>query len=140
MEQILLAYGLSKETVTAIMMFYKNMKVKVRSPDGDTNLFDIVAGVLQGNTLAPYLPRLRTLNVDRSNERRKQMIPSTNYYRRRLHRLHSASCKYNYQSRIPAAQSGANSRWYLPPSDWLVGFYGISTFVGYLTPNLFLWK
>ena len=23
---------------------------------------------------------------------------------------------------------------------WLFGFYGISTFVGYLTPNKFLWK
>ena len=23
---------------------------------------------------------------------------------------------------------------------WLGGFYGISTFVGYLTPNPFLWK
>ena len=31
------------------------MKVKVRSPDGDTDYFDIVAGVLQGDTLAPYL-------------------------------------------------------------------------------------
>ena len=30
MEQILLAYGLPKETVTAIMMLYKNTKVKVR--------------------------------------------------------------------------------------------------------------
>ena len=28
---------------------------KVRSPDGDTDYFDIVAGVLQGNTLALYL-------------------------------------------------------------------------------------
>ena len=37
------------------MMLYKNMKVKVRSPDGDTDYFDIVAGVLQGDTLAPYL-------------------------------------------------------------------------------------
>ena len=37
------------------MMLYKNMKVKVRSPDGGTNYFDIVAGVLQRNTLAPYL-------------------------------------------------------------------------------------
>ena len=27
----------------------------VRSPDGDTEYFDIVAGVLQGDTLAPYL-------------------------------------------------------------------------------------
>ena len=37
------------------MMLYRNTKVKVRSPDGDTDYFDIVAGVLQGETLAPYL-------------------------------------------------------------------------------------
>ena len=55
MEQILLAYGIPKETVAAIMILYRNTKVKVRSPDGDTDYFDIVAGVLQGNTLAPYL-------------------------------------------------------------------------------------
>ena len=55
MEQILLAYCLPKETVAAIMMLYKNIKVKVHSPDGDTDYFDIVAGVLQGDTLAPYL-------------------------------------------------------------------------------------
>ena len=29
--------------------------MKVRSPDGDTEYFDIVAGVQQGDTLAPYL-------------------------------------------------------------------------------------
>ena len=55
MGQILLAYGLSKETVTAIMMLYKNMKVKVRSLDGGTDYVDIVAGVLQGDPLALYL-------------------------------------------------------------------------------------
>ena len=37
------------------MILYKNTKVKVRSPDGDTEYFDIVAGVLQGDMLAPYL-------------------------------------------------------------------------------------
>ena len=37
------------------MMLYRNAKVKVRSLDGDTDYFDIVAGVLQGDTLAPYL-------------------------------------------------------------------------------------
>ena len=36
-------------------MLYRNTKVKVSSPDGDTDYFDIVAGVLQGDTLAPYL-------------------------------------------------------------------------------------
>ena len=55
MEQILLAYGIPKETVAAIMIPYRNTKVKVRSPHGDTDHFDIVAGVLQGDTIAPYL-------------------------------------------------------------------------------------
>ena len=54
-EQILLAYGLPKETVAAITILYRNTKVKVHSPEGDSEYFDIVAGVLQGNTLAPYL-------------------------------------------------------------------------------------
>ena len=55
MGQILLAYGLPKETVAAIMMLYRNTKVKVHSLDGETDYFDIVAGVLLGDTLAPYL-------------------------------------------------------------------------------------
>ena len=55
MEQILLAYGIPKETVAAIMILYWNTKGNVRSPDGDTDYFNIVAGVLQGDILAPYL-------------------------------------------------------------------------------------
>ena len=55
MEQILLAYGLPKETVVAITILYRNTKVKVRSPEGDAEYFNIVAGVLQGDTLALYL-------------------------------------------------------------------------------------
>ena len=46
MEQVLLAYSLHKEIVSAIMMLYRNTKVKARSPDGDTYYFDIVLGVL----------------------------------------------------------------------------------------------
>ena len=52
MEQILLAFGLSKETGTAKMTLYKNTKVKVHSPDGDTDFVDNVGGVLQEDTLA----------------------------------------------------------------------------------------
>ena len=55
MEQILLTYGIPKETVAAITILYRNTKVKVRSPDGDTEYFDIVTEVLQWDTLAPYL-------------------------------------------------------------------------------------
>ena len=55
MEQIPLAYGMPKETVTTIRIFYRNDNVKVLSLDGDREYFDIVAGVPQGDTLAPYL-------------------------------------------------------------------------------------
>ena len=37
------------------MMLCRKTNVKVRYPDEDTDYFDIVAGVLQGDTLAPYL-------------------------------------------------------------------------------------
>ena len=36
-------------------MQYKNTKVKVCSFNGDTDYFDIVASVLQGDKLVPYL-------------------------------------------------------------------------------------
>ena len=45
---ILLADSLPKETLAAITILYRNTKVKIHSPDGDTKYFDIVAGV-------PYL-------------------------------------------------------------------------------------
>ena len=37
------------------MILYRKTKVKVRSPDGDTEYLNIVAGVLQADTLAPFL-------------------------------------------------------------------------------------
>ena len=51
---MLLAYNLSKETVTTIMMLYKNIKAMIHSPDGNTN-FKIIVRVLQRDTLASYL-------------------------------------------------------------------------------------
>ena len=50
MEKILLAYGIPKEIVTAIMILYKNTKSIVRSPDGDTEFFDVLVGLLQSDT------------------------------------------------------------------------------------------
>ena len=53
------------------MMLYKNMKAMVHSPDSNTNFFNIVTGILQGDTLVPCvynLPRLRTTNINRSNK------------------------------------------------------------------------
>ena len=55
MEQIMSAYDLLKETVTAVMMLYKNVKAMVHSPNRDTDLFNVVSGILQIDTLAPYM-------------------------------------------------------------------------------------
>ena len=73
MEQILLACGIPKETVAAITILYRNTKVKVRSPDGDTDYFDTVAGVLQGDTLAQnlsiiYLDYVLRTSIDKIRE------------------------------------------------------------------------
>ena len=78
MEQILLAYGLPKETVAAITILYRNTKVKVRSPYGDIEYFDIVAGVRQGDTLAPYLfiiclDYLLTSSIDKIRENSSEL-------------------------------------------------------------------
>ena len=55
MRKILLAYKIPEVTVKAIMMLYTNTSSMVRSPDGDTDLFEITSGVLEGDTLSPYL-------------------------------------------------------------------------------------
>ena len=51
--KILSAYGIPDQIVNAIAKFYENTKVRVLSPDGETDYFEILAGVLQGDTLAP---------------------------------------------------------------------------------------
>ena len=72
------------------MMLYRNTKAKVYSPDGDTDYFDIVAGVMLGDTLSPYLfiicleYVLRTFIIKRkkkklfqANKGKKQKEPRT---------------------------------------------------------------
>ena len=69
MEKVLLAHGLGEETDTAIMMLYKNVKVRVCSPDGDADFFAIFAGVLQKDILAlfQFIMFLRT-SIDQMKE------------------------------------------------------------------------
>ena len=52
---ILKAYGVPEEIVKAIEVLYINTIAQVLSSDDDTDFFNIYAGVLQGNTFAPYL-------------------------------------------------------------------------------------
>ena len=126
MEQILLAYGIPKETVAAITILYRNTKVKVRSPDGDTEYFDIVAGVLQGDTLAPNLfiiclDYVFRTSIDKIKEngfeltkKRWQKVPRNNNYRRRLRRWHSDTGKYTWPSRNTTAYFGTSSSKHKP--------------------------
>ena len=55
MLKILEAYGIPRQIVNAIGKMYEDTNARVMSPDGETDLFEILAGVLQGDTLAPYL-------------------------------------------------------------------------------------
>ena len=52
---ILKAYGIPEELVTAISIMYEDTTTNVITPDRETETFNILAGVLQGDTLAPYL-------------------------------------------------------------------------------------
>ena len=52
---ILQAYGIPEKLVQAISVTYSNTHAKVCSPDGETDYFEIHRGVLQGDTLAPFL-------------------------------------------------------------------------------------
>ena len=55
MMKILRAYGVPEDLVAVISKLYENTRARVLSPDRESDLFNIVAGVLQGDTLAPYL-------------------------------------------------------------------------------------
>ena len=55
MMKILKVYGIPPNFLRAIEKMYSNTKARVKTPDGETEQFDITAGVLQGDTLAPFL-------------------------------------------------------------------------------------
>ena len=52
---ILELYCTSQHIIKDIEVLYTQAKAKVITPYGETELFDIVAGVLQGDTLAPFI-------------------------------------------------------------------------------------
>jgi len=54
-EEALTELNVPKELITAIMGTLRGASTSVRTPDGNTESFDISAGVLQGDTLAPYI-------------------------------------------------------------------------------------
>ena len=123
MKQILLAFGHLKESVTTIMMVYKNTKAMFRFPDGDTNFFDIVIGILRGDLIVlSVLVICRDYKLNKTKgfymEKKayKQLILYKNTDKRRWS---NASWKYTCLSRIRDAQpSGSRKRhWLLCESE-----------------------
>ena len=55
MFSILEAYGIPPMIVQAIKLIYENSSAQVLTPDGETSFFEILAGIFQGDTLAPFL-------------------------------------------------------------------------------------
>ena len=55
MIKILKAYGIPNCLVNVIALFYENTRARVITPDGNIDSFVIKKGVLQSDTLAPYL-------------------------------------------------------------------------------------
>ena len=49
------AFDIPEQLVRLIEVMYTDTKAKMLSPDGETELFDILAIILQGDTLAPCL-------------------------------------------------------------------------------------
>ena len=50
-----MAYGIPPNLLNTIMWMYTNTRATVLMPDGETEEFDILTGVLQGDALTPYL-------------------------------------------------------------------------------------
>ena len=55
MPHILEAYGIPEVIIQTIALTYTDTHAKVITPDGETKNFEITKGVLQGDTLAPFL-------------------------------------------------------------------------------------
>ena len=55
MAKVLISYGIPDKLTDAINGSYTNTRAKVYSPDGVSEEFNILAGVLQEDTLSPCL-------------------------------------------------------------------------------------
>ena len=55
MMKILKAYDVPPSLLKAISKLYENTRARIITPDGETEFFEVTTGVLQGDTLAPYL-------------------------------------------------------------------------------------
>ena len=80
MFKILKLYGIPSTIIEAIRVLYTDTSATVLSPDGETSPFDICAGILQGDTLAPFLfiivvDYVLRMSVDKINDNGLMLHP-----------------------------------------------------------------
>ena len=80
MFKILALYGIPAAIIDAIKILYSDTSATVLSPDGETEAFDICAGILQGDTLAPFLfiivlDYVLRMSVDKINDNGLEIHP-----------------------------------------------------------------
>ena len=80
MFSILPLYGIPQPIIAAIKALYTHTQASVITPDGETDFFDIEAGVLQGDTLALFLfivvlDYVLRLSLDTINDKGLQIHP-----------------------------------------------------------------
>ena len=80
MFEILKLYGIPEEIVAAIRVMYTDNTSTIMTTDGETPAFPILAGILQGDTLAPFLfimvvDYVMRVSVDTISEKGYQLHP-----------------------------------------------------------------
>ena len=80
MFEILKSYGIPDKIIAAIKVLYTDNSATVITPDGESNPFEILAGILQGDTLAPFLfiivvDYILRMSIDQINSKGLQLTP-----------------------------------------------------------------
>ena len=80
MFEILELYGIPKEIIATIKVMYIDTSSTILTTDGETPSFPILAGILQGDTLAPFLfiivvDHVMRISVDTMSENGYQLRP-----------------------------------------------------------------
>ena len=80
MFEILELYGIPIEIIEAIKILYTDTSATILTPDGETQSFSIKAGILLGDTLAPFLfimvvDYVLRMSVDKINEKGFKLHP-----------------------------------------------------------------
>ena len=80
MFEILELYGIPLPIINAIKILYTNTSSTILTPDGETSSFPIEAGILQGDTLAPFIfivvvDYILRMSIDKISDKGLQIHP-----------------------------------------------------------------